>query len=118
VVTEVPETYVVTPTNTATEKLVSDCGPETLRLVANDFQPDTTTKVKETELTTTYKTFTTYVTTCPVTTTKTLEGKTYTETYTTVSTVVSEVPVTKVVTPTETATTAKVCFICQWDSLF
>lgn len=47
---------------------------------------------------------TTYVTTCPVTTTKTEEGITKTDTYTTVSTVTTEVPTTVVITPTETKT--------------
>lgn len=58
----------------------------------------------ESEYTTVTLVKTEYLTTCPVTTTKTEEGSTYTEVYTTVSTTTTEIPVTIVVTPTKTAT--------------
>lgn len=60
------------------------------------------------DYTTTSLTKTTYVTTCPVTTTKTEAGNTITSVYTTVSTIETEVPVTYVVTPTKTATEKEV----------
>lgn len=71
------------------------------------------------EYTTTTSVKTTYVTTCPVTTTKTEAGTTMTDTYTTVSTVTTWIPSTIVITPTETATYSEVTrYLCTSGSLF
>lgn len=61
--------------------------------------------------TTTTLTKTTYLTTCPVTTTKTEGPNTVTETYMTISTLTTEVPHTIVITPTHTTTVHQVPYL-------